>query len=70
MSTRFDYAGPSQRCKVGETELHCGDCFQLFDDNGKKHDVRIEYSQGDWYLVGVTKTRPADWDGCLSQLSR
>ena len=39
-------------------ELHCGDCFQVRDNNyftpdGPWLDVRIEMSGGKWYLVGV-----------------
>lgn len=49
---RFYYSSESGRYCLGKTELHCGDCFQL-RVLGKWHDVRIEMSCDEWYLIGL-----------------
>lgn len=53
--------GPTNRCSVGDYELHCGDCFQIKDGQTWR-DVRIELSH-DWYLIGVSPAAAGSWHG-------
>jgi hypothetical protein len=42
------------RWEIGEYELHCGDCFELFSDKRDKPEpipVRIEHCSAGWYLI-------------------
>lgn len=58
---RFYYDSFSGRFKLGNRELHCGDCFRLrLDDKcyslpgavcGEWRDVRIEFTSNQWYLI-------------------
>ncbi len=48
----FTYNPASGRWAIGERELHCGDCFQLWTGQ-KWEDTRIEMSRDHWYLVGL-----------------
>ena len=44
----------SGRWSIGEHELHCGDCFELFSDrkdNLKPISVRIEHCSAGWYFI-------------------
>lgn len=43
----------SGRWKIGDRELHCGDCFRLFPDRNDLPpiDVRIEHNSDGWYLL-------------------
>ena len=54
MIFRFD--GASGRMAIGQTELHCGDCFQICI-GGVWQDVRIELAgnatRGAWFLFGI-----------------
>lgn len=57
-SLRFD--NQSGRWCIGERELHCGDCFELYPDcNGLPPiPVRIEHASAGWYLItpyGITQ---------------
>lgn len=47
---RIEFDPTSGRCRIGERQLHCGDCFQLNAD-GHWIDVRIEHNSAGWYLV-------------------
>lgn len=62
--SRFRYFQDPERCRVGETELHCGDCFQLLDDEQKWIDSRIEMTgDGLWVLlVGSHWELASRWD--------
>lgn len=60
--TGFIYRpGPSERCSIGDRDLHCGDCFQLKMPAGVI-DVRIELSD-DWVLVGASPSDAYRYDG-------
>lgn len=59
----FLYFGPDNRCEIGGRDLHCGDCFQIKDEDGNWLDVRIERHR-DWVLVFKVTTAPAQgWSG-------
>jgi hypothetical protein len=47
----LEYNRESKRMRIGERDLHCGDCFQLQVGREWK-DVRIEHATA-WYLVGI-----------------
>jgi hypothetical protein len=67
----FDYHPTPLRCVLYghnrdgkiRRELHCGECFTLHTVKGFKVPVRIELDGSDWYLVGVTPSNAAAWDG-------
>lgn len=48
---RFDKE--TGRWCIGDHELHCGDCFDIFSDNESAPpvEVRIEHCSGGWYLI-------------------
>lgn len=41
----------SNRYAIGDTDLHCGDVFQIKDVTGKWMTVRIEMNSNGWYLI-------------------
>jgi hypothetical protein len=64
----FTYRQPPDfRCRIGDYDLHCGDCFQLRTE-GKWHQVRIEMAD-DWWLVGINPSDASHWDGVEVRLN-
>lgn len=48
------YDDESRRWCIGERELHCGDCFNLYPDKENSLPpipVRIEHCSAGWYLI-------------------
>ena len=51
-TARLRFDDESRRWCIGETELHCGDVFELFDDKDQNPVfVRIEYCIECWYFI-------------------
>lgn len=64
----FHYNPESTRYAIGERDLHCGDCFELRRGDAWM-PVRIEHSQEDWYLIGITPSPAERWDGVEARRS-
>ena len=52
MIARLEFDPGSNRWEIGDRELHCGDCFHIYDGNGEHPmPVRIEHASDGWYLI-------------------
>lgn len=56
-----------ERWAIGPYDLHCGDCFELFDGY-KWVPLRIEHNSNGWYLVGAQNPDPNFWDRCEARI--
>ena len=54
---RLTFCCLTGRYEIGRWELHCGNCFQVKLQEGLWVDTRIEMSEGQWYLVGISNSQ-------------
>ncbi len=73
MRVPLRFNAEDQRWYIGETDLHCGNCFLLYPDSADLPaiNVRIEHNRDGWYFISPygllnPSTRMAELEGGAS----